>query len=287
METTMQAQEQETKPERRISTNFRTRILTAAALIPIGIVGMFVGGPLWLVMMSALGVIGVLEFFTLEKGRDMQGSTLIGVPSLLMILVGFYNESAAVVAGVLIFCGVATFLLETARHPQNLRQSLLQTGSTLLGVSYLGFPLGFLVAISRWEQSFVWLVVIFALTWGCDTFAYFGGRLWGKRKLAPRLSPKKTVEGAIVGIVGGFLPALLFLIAGDAFSISAMIMLAIAPIVAILGDLLESGIKRAFGVKDSHVAGLNVIPGHGGVLDRIDSLLAVAFFCYLWIVLLV
>lgn len=273
--------------QQKAQSNFRTRVITALLLIPISIFGMYIGGVIWLVMMSIIGIIGILEFFALAKGRDVQGSAIIGVPAVLLILIGFHIKSNPLIFGTLLVCTIAAFILETTRHPNNLRQSVLQTGSTLLGVSYLGFPLGFLIAISQWENSFAWLLIIFILTWGCDTFAYFGGRKWGKHKLAPRLSPKKTVEGAIVGSIGGFIPALLILLVADEFSISAMIMLAIAPAVAILGDLFESGLKRFFGVKDSHVAGLNVIPGHGGVLDRIDSLLAVALFCYLWIVLLV
>ncbi|PJF22727.1 MAG: hypothetical protein CUN56_04540 [Phototrophicales bacterium] len=283
----MQAETQIDQPKNQSSGNLRTRLITAVVLIPISLLGMYVGGALWLVMMTAIAIIGILEFFTLERGSEIQGSTIIGLPSLLLVLMGFYTQSNTLIFSAILLCVVATFILETARHPQKIRQSLMQVGSTLLGICYLGFPLGFLIAISHWESRFVWLVVIFSLTWGCDTFAYFGGRLWGKRKLAPKLSPKKTVEGAIVGSIGGFIPALLFLTLGGEFSWSAMLMLAIAPIMAILGDLFESGMKRAFNVKDSHIAGLNVIPGHGGVLDRIDSLLAVALFCYLWIVLLV
>jgi len=108
---------------------------------------------------------------------------------------------------------------------------------------------------------------------------------WGKHKLAPRLSPKKTVEGAVAGVIGGFVSTLILLIIGNQVSSITLVMIALAPLVAVVGDLLESAIKRYFKVKDSHIPGLNVIPGHGGVLDRVDSWMMVAAFCYLYLLL--
>ena len=111
------------------------------------------------------------------------------------------------------------------------------------------------------------------------------GNMFGKTKLAPVLSPKKTVEGAVGGIIAGTLLPLGVLYQGSIDITWVMtIMFFIGAIAATAGDLLESYIKRYFGVKDSHIPGFNVIPGHGGVLDRIDSTLLVATVFYIYLV---
>ena len=97
--------------------------------------------------------------------------------------------------------------------------------------------------------------MILCVTWGTDTFAYIGGRLWGKTKLAPKLSPKKTVEGAIVGAIGGITGALILLAYTHTISPGSLIFVLLAPLVAIAGDLVESALKRFFGVKNSHIDG--------------------------------
>jgi phosphatidate cytidylyltransferase len=154
---------------------------------------------------------------------------------------------------------------------------------TVIGVLYVGFPGGFAIAIRALPDGLLWLTVVLAATWGADTCAYFAGVMFGKHKLAPRLSPKKTVEGAIGGLIGGFALALLVLVIGDQVNSTTLVMIALAPPVSIVGDLGESAIKRFFGVKDSHLPGLDLIPGHGGVLDRMDALLVVVTFCYLYL----
>lgn len=271
----------------RALSNFMVRFLTALALIPLGIAGMYLGGwfPwLWALMLVPLGVVGGLEFYSLAHGRPQQSIASVGVPAILGLMLGFYLQSPPVWITVLALVLIVTPLVAYRLHGDGSRL-VGQTKTTLAGVIYFGFPLGFLIAAQYLENPFLWLVVIFSLTWGTDTFAYAGGRMWGKRPLAPRLSPKKTVEGALVGIVGGILPALVFLLRADALTGTVMVMVVLGPLVAIAGDLLESAIKRHYKVKDSHLHGLNVIPGHGGVMDRIDALLVVSAFCYLFIVL--
>ena len=153
---------------------------------------------------------------------------------------------------------------------------------TLAGVFYIGFPSGFLVAIRNAEPNgIIWLLAIFSTTWSTDTFAYLGGRLFGKHKLAPRLSPKKTIEGALIGVLFGFGITLVLLAATDLLNSTTLLLILLAPFVAIAGDLFESALKRYFKVKDSFVQGLNVFPGHGGVLDRVDAMLWVTVIYFI------
>lgn len=269
----------------RMLSNFRVRYLTALILLPLVLFIEYLGGTAWIALITVMAVVGGLEFFMFASGKPIQGSALIGVPMILGLLLGFALDTPTIWIVGLAVGTLATLILEMARHPGNLRRTLWQVGITLAGVAYVGFPSGFLIDIRMRESGLAWILVIFAATWGTDTFAYFGGRLFGKTKLAPKLSPNKTVEGAIVGILGGFLIALAFLIVSDLVSIRNVLIVAIAPLVAIAGDLLESAIKRYFQVKDSHIAGLNIVPGHGGVLDRVDALLMVTSFFYMIFVL--
>lgn len=276
---------QNTDIKQPILSNFTVRLLTAIVLIPIGLVGARIGGVIWTAMLSIVVIVAAIEFYLMASGRWSQGSAVTGVPMALGVLLAFHVENAILVPVVIGIGAVLTFVWEYLRHPSDLNQCLWQAITTVAGVLYVGVPIGAMIALRNKPDGFLWIIVLLAVTWGTDTFAYFGGRAFGRRKLAPKLSPKKTIEGAIVGVIGGILPALLFLAVGDKITVPALIMICLAPLVAIGGDLFESALKRFFEVKDSHVAGLNLIPGHGGVLDRIDALLMVSFFFYVFMLL--
>ncbi|MFW5748441.1 MAG: phosphatidate cytidylyltransferase [Chloroflexota bacterium] len=263
-----------------MSQNFLARYLTALILIPVVIVTMYTGGIIWSALVAALAILGGLEFYGLAHGRAIQGYAAIGMPAIILLLAGFHLAEPLLTAAAVIGVVIAATPTVLVRHASPWRII-----TTLAGIVYVGLPAAFLIGMRQLDNGFLWLVVIVAITWGTDTFAYFGGRVWGRRKLAPRLSPNKTLEGAVVGLAGGFLPALLFLFVTGSVTTASLVMIAFGPIVAILGDLLESAIKRFFKVKDSHLAGLNIIPGHGGVLDRVDALLMVVMICYPYILL--
>lgn len=267
-------------------SNFAMRYLTAIALLPIAISGMYIGGLLWTVLVTPFVIIGTLEFYALAREKPFAGIALAGLPAVIIIAVAFHFDSPGTALFALPVCAVVALLIAFIRDGDAPRLALTRAGLTLLGLLYVAFPLASVIALRHLPDGFLWLVILFAGTWGADTFAYFGGRVWGRRKLAPRLSPNKTVEGAVVGVIGGFSLALLFLYAGGQARAETLVLLVALPIIAMLGDLLESAIKRYFDVKDSHVPGLNVIPGHGGVLDRVDALLLTAAFTYVYLAVL-
>ena len=253
-------------------------------LLPIAILVSFAGGQLFFGIVLPVMAIGMLEFYVMEKDTATQGSSLTGIPTGIAVVSAFYLQEARLWQAALLLCVALTLLLELARHPRQAGRALAQVFTTLCGVLYVAFPAAFMVAIRNApDDGLIWLFVVFGITWGADTFGYICGRAFGKKKLAPRISPNKTVEGALGGIMGAWIPALLLLHFTDAWQPILLPMVAIAPLLAVGGDLFESAMKRFFRVKDSYVAGFNVFPGHGGVLDRIDALVMVAAWVFLYL----
>lgn len=166
------------------------------------------------------------------------------------------------------------------KYPKELS---FDSGKLIFTIIYTFLPFSFALGIpSVGESGFGWEVfMLFVLIWSSDSFAYFAGRMFGKHKMAPTISPKKTWEGFIGGVVCTLI--LGFFIEQNMPELRAnwIIMGLLVSIFAPLGDLVESQLKRTFGVKDSG----NIIPGHGGVLDRLDSFIICAPVVYLYFVL--
>ncbi len=266
-------------------SNLAQRIITAAVVGPIVVVTALLGGIPFTVLVALVAVVGVIEFYVFARNNPAQGSGLIGVPMVLGLILAFYFMEPLIGLATLLLGVVATFALETLRHHRDLKRTLFQVGMTLIGVLYVGFPSASLIAIRGLPDGKLWLLLILCLTWSTDSFAYVGGRLLGRTKLAPKISPKKTVEGAIVGMIGGIISSLLLVHFADRLTSLLALLILICPFFAILGDLVESGLKRHFNIKDSHVEGLDILPGHGGVLDRIDGMLLVILVVYLFFLL--
>jgi phosphatidate cytidylyltransferase len=267
-------------------SNLTQRLITAAVFLPVVLALTLMGGWGFTLLAMALGLIGVLEFYLMAHDRPTQGSAWVGAPAALLIMLAFHMQEARLWIAALAVCAAAALILEWARHPADLTRTLAQTAMTLAGVFYVAFPAGFLIELRGAPDGLFWIILTLGLTWGTDTFAYIGGHLWGRRALAPAISPKKTVEGALVGWVGGSAVGLIILMLGQKLALELALIAVIAPWAAVIGDLIESGIKRLFNVKDSHVPGLDIFPGHGGVLDRVDSLILVAVLIYLAVIVI-
>lgn len=193
---------------------------------------------------------------------------LILILPVMAAVFGPQNQ-AAVPTGLLL--GFTVLAIYVVRHYQRFDQPLLVMSRTMLGLVYVGFLGSHLVLIRGLEDGASWLIILTAVTAGSDTGAYLVGSKLGRRKLCPQISPNKTVEGAIGGAVGGVVAAvvlwLIFPVQAP-FWFIALLAFGLA-LVGMLGDLIESIIKRGFAVKDSG----SLLGGHGGILDRIDSLL--------------
>ena len=262
-----------------------TRILTAAVLIAAVLAAMFLLPPLaWGTLTLALVVVGATEWADLAgfgKGAwwiFVVGTLIIGLNLLFSPFAGF---TAGWPRGtVLAVCGVATVFWLLVALPW-LATRWKPTSSLPLAIAGWIVLIGAWVAIVELQARSPWLVLAaMAIVWIADTAAYFSGRAFGRRKLAPQVSPGKTWEGVYGGLaaVGLYALALVPLAAEGGFKgvvapLSVIVWIALALALAalsVVGDLCESLLKRQAGVKDSG----RLLPGHGGVLDRIDALLA-------------
>jgi phosphatidate cytidylyltransferase len=261
------------------------RILTAVVLVPIVILLIFFSPTQPLPMMGAIFVVSVLaiwEYLSLADAMGAKTPRLVVVVALALLLATVFRRSDLLepILGILSF---ALFLVCVFRSPVN--RVLPDTAYSIFGLIYIGLPMGMLYLLSTRDNGPSLLLFLFLAVWCGDVAALYVGRAFGRRKLAPRLSPNKTWEGSVASVGGSILITLLLvwvsglLVARNIESLSYpgpllhWITLAIlVNIGAQLGDLVESAIKRGAGVKDSG----HLLPGHGGMLDRIDALLLAA-----------
>lgn len=291
----------------------RARLLTAAIGIPIFIGAALVGGVWWLLLVALITLLGLLEWhglvrnavnitlpldallgggllvliaaYNAVKGSAMPDLAPAAVSSLDFVAVPDSDSGAAVGfgSGAVLFL-VAVYAVARESLSQR-RRPLAAAGAVLLGVVYVAGLLSHLLLLRGLGPREGLILTLLAIvgTWLTDTGAFFVGRWLGGRRLVPALSPNKTVAGAIGGWVTGFVGLLAAAVFLAAIPLGRAALLAAAvPLAAQLGDLLESAMKREAGVKDTGT----LLPGHGGVLDRFDSLMLVAPTVYYLTVLL-
>jgi len=242
------------------------RVLTAAVAVPVTVlITLFAPDWIFAVAVGLLSALAVDEFLSLaeKKGLRRHGRWFLLLAGLVGIsFLGGFNWVVSVIAA------TAILSLTAAIFSPPVETALERVGMGLGGVLYCPVTLGFLVPM-RQSMSREWIVVLLVIIWIGDTAAYYCGRAFGRHLLAPVVSPKKTIEGAIAGLAGsmaaGVVGGVWFL--SQPWTRMAMVSAATA-IAGQLGDLAESVLKRSAGVKDSS----SILPGHGGILDRLDSL---------------
>jgi phosphatidate cytidylyltransferase len=253
------------------------RVASAFILLPLVVFGVLNGGWLFTVIVCFFFLIGSLELITILRHGHTDIISWVGTALALVIALTFGYASRPVWLVVLTLSGLALFILHRVQNPTtSLRSSLLLTAATLT-FAHVG---GYAILLRNDEGGLLWWILILIGTWMTDTLAFAGGRAYGKTPLLASWSPKKTLEGTLTGIIGSILLGLVLLWYAQALHPLLITIVVGAPFAAVIGDLLESRLKRAYHVKDSYVKGLNIMPGHGGILDRIDSLCAVIVFVF-------
>ncbi len=256
------------------------RILTAAVLIPLVVV-MIVWGPLWLLMLAACAVAeaALVEYLALADARSKGSPRWLVMTCCAVIFAAAYWIPALLLPALGI-CAIAMLGISSLRSPLN--RLLGDTAVGFFGLMYVAFPLALAPLLTTQENGTAQLLFLFVVVWAGDITALYVGRTFGRHRMAPVLSPKKTWEGAAGSLIGSVLAGLGIVAFGShlyrhGFSPLLytqpwtywVVMAVLLNVAAQVGDLLESAIKRGAGIKDSG----SILPGHGGILDRVDALL--------------
>lgn len=260
-----------------------TRTLAAVVGLLIVLPLLFLGGmPGAIVLVSIAGVIALDEYARMAFPEDnlfaLAWMTLCSA-AVVAAWVG-WPERLGLVAGAIVVLSLAQV---TLRPGDSLDGAADKAGRYVLGVGWIAGLLPFLLSLRAFDQGVTWVFLVMVIAWTGDTGAYFAGRAFGKHPLYPKVSPKKTVEGLFGGFAGALcgVTAVKFSLLPELTPVDVIFYGVVACALGVLGDLCESMLKRAFKVKDSGW----IMPGHGGILDRIDSMLFVAPTVYAYAVL--
>lgn len=260
------------------------RYLGAVILSPLIIV-LFIGGIYLKVLVAIVSLLGIYEFFNIMRMKNYKPLTSIAIALTLFyyILIIFNKSSLNVTFLILAF----SLFIMLSVPVLNDKYNFIDVAITLLGFFYVSVFFSFIVLVSEKDfgKYIVWTIFISA--WMCDTVAYYSGKFFGKNKLCPKVSPKKTIEGSIGGLIGSTLGCMGFGIfinnIGVNIPLFNFILIGfISGIFSQMGDLVASSIKRFIGVKDYS----NLIPGHGGILDRFDSILFSSVVVYYYVTII-
>ncbi len=252
------------------------RVISAIVMIAVFVPILILGGTYFSVLMTVLGVVGLYELLRI-RGTKKKFPVVLRVLAYILVAVLILNHSKAIefqwdldyrLVSLILFTFLSPMVFINDSKKYNLNDALFLIGSVI----FIGLSFNLLV-VTR-NSNIMYIVYLFLITTMTDTFALFTGMLVGKHKLAPQISPKKTIEGAIGGSLMGTIIATSFYVTVINHSVPlvfvVLITLALTGIGQI-GDLAFSSIKRYYGEKDFS----NLIPGHGGILDRLDSLIFV------------
>lgn len=270
----------------------RLRLLSAAAAIPVLLVLTLVGGVPFAVALAVALAAGALELCAAAGIAPRRPEALVTAALAAAFVPASYAnrdlEAGLIVAALAAPMLAALFRAETEPPPDDGsgRVTLPLWLVLPLAALYLGWLGHYLLLVRRFPQGDRWFLLLLLGTFATDTGAYATGKLLGRHQLAPRVSPAKTVEGAIGGLVWAVIATVaLDLLLGLPRRLPAVVLLGVALAAAAeLGDLAESLIKRRLGVKDMG----RIVPGHGGIVDRLDSLLfvgPVVYFIVRWVIL--
>ena len=265
---------------------FKQRLISGIILVIIAFITLYYGGILTFFVTAGISLIGMYELLRVihvERSALSVGAYTGAILYYLLLLISLdqYAMPLALLVLVMLF---AVYVFTFPKY------DIASVAITFFSLFYVTVMLSCIYRIRMLEDGAYMIVLVFLSAWGNDTLAYCAGRLFGKHKMSPVLSPKKTVEGAVGGVVGaGLLGAIYGWIAGNFITAEYnlvpvfALVCAVGGLISIVGDLGASAIKRNYEIKDYS----NLIPGHGGILDRFDSIIFTAPIIYYLLVLAV
>ena len=264
------------------------RVMTVVVGLPLLIFLIYLGGLPLLILVAGISVLGLRELYVAVSGKFMRIHAIgIGIAIgyfLAIYLRGLWYPQLIAIALLMVFIQICLVVFYR-------KCELLDIFAVVYGFMYIPFLLSFIIMLRSGTYGMFYVWLIFTTAFGCDTFAFLTGSAIGKHKLSNSPSPSKTVEGLIGGLVGAVLVSSVYAVIMQRFSynfysprfiVHAIIISAVTAVFCVFGDMAASVIKRKTGIKDFS----NVFPGHGGVIDRIDSIVIAAPVVFMIVTLL-
>lgn len=257
-----------------------TRTISAVIFAIVFLLAAWLGKIWFLLFIGLVCTLAILEFAQMadKTGVQIHSGLLIGV-SLAFLIISYLPFAVGLMGA---FIALAVLVLIGAHFLDGRHGAFTKIGITVFGFAYIALPLALLIMLREYPdgRGLVYVIGVLVFTWASDVCAYLFGSLLGKHKLAPKISPSKSIEGAVAGLLGAVAVAFLWAAIFKANLPAAILIATVSAIASQIGDLAESMLKRDIGIKDTG----NLIPGHGGILDRFDSLLFVVPLFYLMVV---
>ncbi len=254
------------------------RLIGALIWAPLLLGLSYFGGVYAAFLVSILIILALREFLIIGEHIGIIAWHTLNTVFTFIWLANIFIGNKEWMLPILVFWVVVTFSRLALQYP---KVKLEEVSFNFLAVIYSVVLFSYLYLLRQIDQGITWTFLIFLLVWATDIFAYLIGRRFGQHLLAPKVSPKKTLEGALGGLIGCILVGLIFWYWRGGVALWHIIVLSlIVGLGGQVGDLFESALKRSAGIKDSG----SLIPGHGGILDRSDSLIFVLPLVYYYIV---
>lgn len=258
---------------------FKTRLLSGIVLVILAIAFVIAGGDVLLFVTGAISIIGMFELFRVFLFEK----TILAGTAYLATILYYINLKLQMIQDIMIFILgylIILMFIYVFAYPKYRAKQIM---TSFFGLFYVAVMLSYVFCIRNLPNGLYLTFLIFICSWGCDTCAYCVGKLIGKHKMSPKLSPKKSIEGALGGVIGTALLAALYcyifrnqMLIGTNGIIAIAVISAVAGLISMVGDLTASAIKRNYDIKDYG----HLIPGHGGILDRFDSMIITAPIIY-------
>lgn len=267
---------------------FLTRLISGIVLVAVALVTIIAGGPVLMLTLMAVSLIGMHELYRAigVEERGVCPLSLAGYAGALLFDCLLYFQAPAYTMIELVGVLIALMFVYVFTYPRYRSEQVM---GTFFGVVYVAVMLSYIYQTRNLQDGAFLVWLIFLCSWGCDTCAYCVGMLIGKHKMSPKLSPKKSVEGAVGGVAGAAILGAIYAAAMGGYleasgnqMLEYAVICAVGALISMVGDLSASAIKRNHDIKDYG----KLIPGHGGILDRFDSVIFTAPVIYFLAVLM-
>jgi phosphatidate cytidylyltransferase len=256
----------------------KQRILTGVIAGLVFITFLMLGGYWYSGLILLLSIIGYDEYVRMTDLKKHKLTSLLGLAAMLFLAVPWETKAYSLPIDPTAVIWLFMFVLLSITVASKNAITIDQISILLLGIVYMGLGFHYMISTRMPEHGLFWTILIFVCIWASDSGAYFVGSKFGKHPLWPQISPKKSIEGSVGGIVISVIAALVFAwFTPELLSFGTAVILGIViAVVGQLGDLIQSAYKRVKGIKDTGA----LLPGHGGILDRVDSWLIVFPFVH-------